>query len=233
MYVRRGARLRHVAVQLQREAQRLMREQAIARVHRQPMNLLRCLGGHLLDVDAAGGAHHQHGALGRSVDDDAHVALRGDIGRGRHEHLAHREALDGHAQDLGGVRRGLVRVRGELHAAGLAPPAGVYLGFDDDAAAAEAQGDRASLGGRRGDLPGRHRDALPPQDVARLVFVEIHTESLVMVVPASPCNAASPCASSAMMARWPRPPSPARTKAAAASTFGRMLPVPSSFPASR
>jgi len=29
-------------------------------------------------------------------------------------------------------------VRGELHAAGLATPAGVYLGFDDDAAAAEA-----------------------------------------------------------------------------------------------
>src|SRR2546427_8385176 len=29
-----------------------------------------------------------------------------------------------------------------LHAAGLAPPAGVYLGFDDDAAAAEAQSDR-------------------------------------------------------------------------------------------
>src|SRR3989440_2802066 len=137
------------------------------------------------------------------------------------------------SQDLGGVRRGLVRVRGELHAAGLAPPAGVYLGFDDDAAAAEAQGDRASLGGRRGDLPGRHRDAPPPQDVARLVFVEVHTQSLVLVVPASPRNAASPCASSAMMARWPRPPSPARTKAAAASTFGRMLPVPSSFPASR
>src|SRR2546426_8974063 len=58
-----------------------------------------------------------------------------------------------------------------------APPAGVYLGFDDDAAAAEAQGDRASLGGRRGDLPGRHRDALPPQDVARLVFVEIDRKS--------------------------------------------------------
>src|SRR5207245_6643508 len=89
--------------------------------------------------------------------------------------------------------------------------------------------------GSRRDLPGRHRDAVPPQDVARLVFVEIHTQSLVMVVPASPCNAASPWASSAMMARWPLAPAPpsTRTKAAAASTFGRMLPVPSSFPASR
>src|SRR2546425_5263927 len=80
-----------------------------------------------------------------SVDDDAHVALGRNVGGGRHEHPAHGETLDGHAEDLGGVRRSLVRVRGELHAAGLAPPAGVYLGFDHDAATAQAYGDRAGL----------------------------------------------------------------------------------------
>src|SRR5439155_17623 len=43
--VRRGARLRDVAVDLQREAQRLMREQAVARVYREPVDLLRRPGG--------------------------------------------------------------------------------------------------------------------------------------------------------------------------------------------
>src|SRR5439155_20047006 len=116
-------------------------------------------------------------------------------------------------------------------------PAGVHVrhAHDGPARAAQGGGERAGLVGRRRDLAGRDGDAVPPQNVARLVFVEIHAHSLVRVVPASPRNAASPWASSAMMARRSptRSPPAAPTKSAAASTFGRMLPAPSSFPASR
>src|SRR5207244_12712528 len=135
---------------------------------------------------------------------------------------------------FGGGGGGRGRVRGALAPAGLAPPAGVHLRLHHHRPAPEPRRDRAGLVGRRRDLAGRHRNAVPPQDVAGLVFVEIHTQSLVRVVPASPCNAARPWASSAIMARCssPRPAPPVRTKSAAASTFGRMLPRPSSFPAS-
>src|SRR5207237_10794944 len=90
-------------------------------------------------------------------------------------------------------------------------------------------GGGAGLVGGRGDFARGDRNAVAPQDVTRLVLVQVHAGSLVTVVPASPASAARPCDSSAMTAR----PPPARTKSAAASTLGRMLPVPSSVPASK
>ena len=222
-----GAGLRHVLVQRETETERLVRQQSVAGVHAEPVDLLGGLGGHFLDVDAARGTHHQHGALRRAVDDDADVALRCDISRGRHEHLVYREPLDRHAKDGAGMRLRFGRGFRQLDAARFAAAAGVNLGLDDDFAA-EPLRDRFRFGGRRRDLAWRHRNAVPPQDVARLVLVQVHPCSFVMVVPASPWSAARPCASSAMMARSP----PARTKSAAASTLGRMLPDPSSFPAS-
>src|ERR1051326_5541333 len=112
----------------------------------------------------------------------------------------------------------------------LAPAPGMPLGFYDHCSpAAQPRGDGAGLVGRGGHLAGRDRDAVASQDIARLVLVQVHAGSVVIVVPASPASAARPCDSSAMIARRP----PARTKAAAASTLGRMLRVPSCDPASR
>ena len=222
--------LRHVTVQFQGQAERLVRQHAVAWVDREPVDLFRGLGRHFFDVDAAGGAHHQHGALRGTVHDDAHVAFGDDLGGRCDEHALHHEPLDRHAEDLGGVRRGLGRVAGQLDAARLAAAPGVHLRLDDHRpAAAQPGGDGAGLLGRGGHLPRRDRNAVAPEDLARLVLVQVHAGSVVMVVPASPASAARPCDSSAMIARRP----PARTKSAAASTLGRMLPVPSSVPASK
>src|SRR5207302_11162456 len=122
----------------------------------------------------------------------------------------------------------LVGLGGARGAARLAPPGCGHPRRHHDLAA-ETLRDGARFGGGRRHVAVRHRDAVSLEDVARLVFVQVHACSSVMVVPASPRKAGRPWAKSAMMARRP----PARTKSAAASTFGRMLPVPSSFPASR
>ena len=123
---------------------------------------------------------------------------------------------------------GLVGLGRELDAARLAPPARVHLRLHHDLPT-ETLRNGLRLGGRLRDVAVRYRDAVTLEDVASLVFVQVHACSGVMVVPASPRNAGRPWAKAAMMARRP----PARTKSAAASTLGRMLPVPSSFPASR
>src|SRR5258705_6359342 len=217
-----------VAVQREAERQGLMREEPVARIDRQLMDFVGCLGGHFLDVDAARGTHHEDGPLRRAIHDDADVALRRDLRRRRDEHLVHREVLDRHAEDGFGMRLGLGSGFGEFHTAGLTAAAGMDLGLHHDLAA-EALRDGAGFRRRAGDLTRRDRDAVAPQNVPCLILVQIHACSFAIVVPALPCNAASPSASSAMMARSP----PARTKSAAASTLGRMLPVPSSFPASR
>src|SRR2546426_11367752 len=138
------------------------------------------------------------------------------------------EALDLHPEDPGRVRDGFVGGVRELDAPRLAAATGVHLGLHHDLAA-QALRDRAHLVRRVRDGVGRDRNAVAPEQLARLIFVQVHCGARVIVVPASPRNAASPCASSAMTARSP----PARTKAAAASTLGRMLPAPSSFPASK
>src|SRR6185312_7996806 len=62
----------------------------------------------------------------------------------------------------------------ELDAAGLAAAAGVDLRLDDPLLAAERPGGFGRLVRRRGDLAGRHRDAVLREQFLGLVFVKIH-----------------------------------------------------------
>jgi hypothetical protein len=82
-------------------------------------------------------------------------------------------ALDVHAQDVGGPRPRLVHPVGELHATGLAPAADLDLGLDHHLAA-EPLGDRPRLlrGGR--DAAAQHRQAVPGEQFAPLVLVQVH-----------------------------------------------------------
>src|SRR5260370_15212372 len=192
------------------------------------MNLFRASGRDGLVAGGARGAHTQHGALRRAVDHDADVGFGPDVHGGGHEHAFDREPLDRHAEDPRRVDPGFGGIAGELHAARFAPTAGMYLGLHHHAAA-EARRNRARLLGRTCHFARGHRDAVAAQDVACLILVQIHAGSRVMVVHPSPPSAAKPSDSAAMTPRSP----PERTNAAAASTVGRILPVPSSVPASR
>ena len=67
----------------------------------------------------------------------------------------------------------LVGVGGQLDAAGLAPPADLDLRLDDDRVADPVGGgDGVVDGGDR--LAGRHRDAVPGEELLALVLVQVH-----------------------------------------------------------
>jgi len=89
------------------------------------------------------------------------------------------------------MRRRLVGVRRELHTPRLAPPPRVHLGLHHDLAA-QALRDGAGLGRALGDVAVRDGDAIAPEDVPRLILVQVHARSKVIVVPASPRKAGRP-----------------------------------------
>src|SRR5690606_8874154 len=119
------------------------------------------------DVDTAGVGDHEHRQLGGPVEDQAHVALCGDVGRRDHQHLVDHQPLDGHAQDLGGAIIGLGRVAGQLHTAGLASTTSVNLRLDYHRPA-QAPGDRLRLGGSGSNVAVEHRDTCCLEQVAGL-----------------------------------------------------------------
>ena len=132
------------------ELARLVGGEADGRVDDLLEDLLRVLGGDLLDLHAAFGRRHDDDAAGAAVDDHAEVELARDV-----DALLDEQALDHlalgpglvrdelHAEDL--LRR-LARVGGalgDLHAAALAAAAGVDLRLDDDDLVAGLLLDRA------------------------------------------------------------------------------------------
>ena len=82
-------------------------------------------------------------------------------------------AVDLEAQDVLGVAGGLVGRVGELHAAGLHPPAGQHLGLDHHRPR-DLLGDAAGLVGRRGEPVLGDRDPGLGHDRPRLVLKETH-----------------------------------------------------------
>jgi hypothetical protein len=82
-------------------------------------------------------------------------------------------ALDVHADDVPGVGAHLLRVRGELDAAGLAAPADLHLRLHHDGIADTVRG-----GDRVVDGPDRftrgHGDAEPREQLLALVLEQIH-----------------------------------------------------------
>ena len=150
-----------------------MGEETVAGIHRQAADLLRRSGRHLLDVHSAGRAHHENRALRLAVQDQPHVALAGDLGRGHHQDLPNRQPLDGEGQDPGGVLSSLRGSRGQLYPAGFPAPAGVHLRLYHHRAA-QASGDGFGLLRAARHVALQHGDAGRPQERAGLVLVEVH-----------------------------------------------------------
>ena len=83
-----------------------------------------------LDLDATLRGEHAEVLLGRAVEREAGVVLLGDVAGLLDPDDLDDVALDVHAEDVLGVLAGLVGVRRQLHAAGLAATADLHLGLD-------------------------------------------------------------------------------------------------------
>ena len=143
--------------------------EAEQRVDVQAGDRVRVALGHLLDVHAALGGEHDQRLLGRAVEDDRRVVLRGDVGGRLHPHLVDGEAADVHADDVRGVLLGLVAVLGDLDAAGLAAAADLHLRLDH-ARVADLLGGRDGLADRGRGLARGDRDTVASEQLLALVF---------------------------------------------------------------
>ena len=166
--------------QPERQPPRLEPRQTEAGIDGLAEDELRRIRGHLLYLHAARRARHDHGPLLRPVDQQAQVQLALDV-----QPLLHQHARN--AAPLGtGLRRdevapdqrfrhprGFFGAGHHLHAAALAPPAGVDLRLDHDAAA-EPLRDLAGLDRGECDLPARHGQPVAGEQRLRLVFVDLH-----------------------------------------------------------
>src|SRR5215212_8962675 len=167
------------------ELARLEGAEADGRVDGLLQNQFGRVGGDLFDVHAAGRGGHEDGAPRRAVEHDAEVELlinREPLFDEQRAHLAPlgaglvRDEL--HAEYLAGQFLRLVGALRDLDAAALAAAARVYLRLDDDDLRAQLLRRVIRLLGRARDNPARHRDAVLPQKLLRLVLVNLHPRPL-------------------------------------------------------
>src|SRR5581483_8860742 len=126
--------------------------------------------GDLFDLDTALRREHEERLLRATVEGDREVVLLRDVGGLLDPELLDDVAADVEADDVLRLLLGVGGVVGELHAARLAATAGQHLSLDDDGAA-EFLGGSASLVGRDGETPVRHRDAEAAEELLALVLV--------------------------------------------------------------
>jgi hypothetical protein len=162
-------------------------------VHGDAQDLLGVVLGHLLDLHAALGAGHDDDARGVAVHQQGQVQLAGDVAAGLDIDAGDQLALgagllgDEHGADHGlGCRAGLLGRLGEAHAAlavrvvaeaPCAAAAGMDLGLHHVDRAGKLLRRFLGLLGRPGDMAVEHRDAVAPQQLLALVFVDVHPVS--------------------------------------------------------
>ncbi len=151
----------------------LMTQKPVAWIHAEPQDRLGVRGGHLFDVHAPFRRDHEHRRLAGPVHEDPDVGFRSDLLGRRDQDLSHGEPLDLHAQDVGGVIAGLLGVLRELHASRLPPSPGVHLCLYDDGTP-QIVSDPLRLVRTGGDLSLGNRDPNGPQELLRLILVDIH-----------------------------------------------------------
>ncbi len=135
----------------------------------------------LFDLHAAlNGADRKKGAV-RPVEQERKVVLGLDVGRLSDQDAVDRVALDVHAEDLAGLLLRVIWTVGQLHAAGLAAPAGLYLRLHDhlaDALSRVCGRDLPGFLGGVGDLVLRNRDAVLGEQLLSLKLKQVHWGSV-------------------------------------------------------
>ncbi len=142
---------------------------------------LRRLAGHLLDLDAALRAGHEHDALRAAIDHRPEIEFGRDVAGFLDEHAPYRLAafvrLVGDQipaeHPPGGFGRG-VGIVDQLDPAGLATAARVDLRLDDPFLAGEFPHGVGRFGFVVDDDAVGHRDVVLAKQLFRLIFVQIH-----------------------------------------------------------
>ena len=121
---------------------------------------------HFLDVHASGRRSGHRHPFRRAVHQQAQIKLARNGQSLFDEHPAHRlpfgRVLISHqppAQQFGGAAFYLLQIAGEAYTAGLAAPAGMHLGLDRPAPAAQAGSRFPCRDGAVSNLPARYRQA--------------------------------------------------------------------------
>ena len=162
------------------QSARLVGLEALERIDVQSGERVGVLLGDLLDLDAAFGREHEERLLRAAVESDREVVLLGDVGGLLDPDLANDVAVDVETEDVAGLGLRVGRILGELHAAGLAAPAGQNLSLDDDRPADLLRGGPRFLRGRREAAVG-DGDAEAREELLALVLVEIHRRGTLPV----------------------------------------------------
>ena len=181
------------------ELPRLVGVQPEQRVGLDADDLLRPLARDLFDVDAALGAGHHDELPARPVEDDAEVELLRDLDAGHDQHLVDGVTADVHAEDLL-ARRGAAS---SGVCASLMPPALPRPPVWTCALIATSPPKRSAIAAASSGVvatsPGVDRDAVPAQDLGRLVLVDIHRARF-----APPIRPRTPAAAHRSTRRGPR-----------------------------
>ena len=180
---------------------RLVRGQSAIWVERLGEDQFWRLGRHLLDIHATSGASDEHRRPRMAVDEDRTVELAIDLAAALHEHLPDdlplgagldrdQRLVEQSLGDPGSVVGALCQLhppllRTDHHS--LAAAAGVDLGLDGAHRGAERRECSGGFLGGPSHAASQHRHAGRPQQILRLVFVNLHAGPLVAVVSGRGC----------------------------------------------
>ncbi len=186
----RRADLRTLQAQPEGDLAGVERLQADGRVDGDLDDLLRRLGGHLLDIHAALGGGHDGDPAGGAIEQEAQVELAGDVTAlfdvDPLDLLARGPRLMGdqiHPEHLIGGRFDLAVGLDHLHAAALTAAAGVDLGLDHPHRPAQLLSGHRRLAGRERDLAPGYGYAELGEEPFGLIFMDIHSFSILMYPP--------------------------------------------------
>jgi hypothetical protein len=153
---------------------RLIVAQPQERVYGNGDDFLWGFSGHLLDLNAACAAGHQHHPAASAIECGAQVNFFLDVGGLIHEDLFDSQPLDVHAKNLIGQLLSLICISGQFDSPSLSSTADQYLAFHHNPSS-QAHGDLARFSRCCSYFSFGNRYAIPGKDTFRLILVKVQT----------------------------------------------------------